>query len=311
MEPVTPSRRGINRFAGRHPVATLFGVGIGLSYLLIFVWGLAYAGVLPGGDLADRLGIAPGELAAALATVVLFATTLYVTWAADGAAGIRTLVRRIFHWRVHPGWWAAVLLALPALTVGISVLMGDQLKPVELPGMILTQLGLLAVSFLLINLWEESAWTGVYQTRLERRHNLFAVAALAAVPFALVHLPLQFFEGAEVTVVGLAVAFAVYFVFGVLVRSMFATFLRGTGDSILLVALLHAVFNRSSGSDGIVAAVVDGDTRMLALPIAVVIVTAVVAIVFRRRMTRAHRHELDERWATREEVRREDLAAVR
>uniref|UniRef100_UPI001B305417 hypothetical protein n=1 Tax=Rubellimicrobium arenae TaxID=2817372 RepID=UPI001B305417 len=175
MEPVSPSRRGINRFAGRHPVATLFGLGLGASYALILVWWLAFTGVLPGGDLADRLGIAPGEVSAGIATVALFSTTLYVTWAADGPAGIRTLVRRMFRWRVNPGWYAAVLVALPALTLGISVLMGDELKPVELPGLIGTQLALLAVSFLLINLWEETAWTGVFQTRLERRHNLFAV----------------------------------------------------------------------------------------------------------------------------------------
>ena len=311
MEPVSPSRRGINRFAGHHPVATLFGLGLGASYALILVWWLAFTGVLPGGDLAERLGIAPQEVAAGLATVALFATTLYVTWAADGAAGIRTLARRMFRWRVNLGWWAAVLVALPALTVGISLLMGDELKPVELPGLIGSQLALLAVSFLLINLWEETAWTGVFQTRLERGHSLFAVAALAAVPFALVHLPLQFFGGDPVTVVGLAVALATYLVFGVLVRSMFAVFLRGTGDSILLVALLHAVFNRTSGSDGIVAAVAEGDSRMLALPIAVVLLTAVTAVLFRRRLTRSYRHQLDEGRPSHETADAGELTAVR
>jgi uncharacterized protein len=44
----------------------------------------------------------------------------------------------------------------------------------------------------LVNLWEETAWAGVVQTRVERRHNIFAAAALTAVPFGFIHLPLAF-----------------------------------------------------------------------------------------------------------------------
>src|SRR3712207_7667060 len=54
-------------------------------------------------------------------------------------------------------------------------------------------------NFVIINLWEETAWTGVLQTRLERRHNWFVAALLVAVPFAVVHVPLEFFLGQEVT----------------------------------------------------------------------------------------------------------------
>ena len=50
----------------------------------------------------------------------------------------------------------------------------------------------LLVNLLLINMWEETAWAGVVQTRLEQRHGLVKAALLTAVPFALIHMPLHF-----------------------------------------------------------------------------------------------------------------------
>jgi membrane protease YdiL (CAAX protease family) len=302
MNPSVPARRGLNGLAQRHPIATLSVVGIGLAYAFSAVWGLAYYGALPGGNLADVLGIHAQQVTAVLMMIALFPTAVYVTWASRGGDGVRALFRRMLKWRVNPGWWITALVALPALTAAIALLAGDTVKPVDLPPIIVTQVLLLAQTFLLINVFEEAVWAGVFQSTLERRHNLFAVASLAAVPFALVHLPLEFFMGAEVTLLGLAVAFATYFVFGVVVRSMYGTFLRATGDSILLVGLLHSMFNRTAGSDGIAAAFVDGPWRMLALPIAAVIVTAVIAIVFRGRLSREYRRQLDGDAATEERL---------
>ena len=65
----------------------------------------------------------------------------------------------------------------------------------------------------------------------------------------------------------LVVAFVIYFVVSGLVRSMLATFVRGTGDSLLLVALLHSVFNRTNNDDGIVATLTSGDARLMAMAI--------------------------------------------
>ena len=41
-------------------------------------------------------------------------------------------------------------------------------------------------------MWEETAWAGVVQTRLEHHHGLAKAALLTAVPFALFHMPLHF-----------------------------------------------------------------------------------------------------------------------
>ena len=48
------------------------------------------------------------------------------------------------------------------------------------------QLRLLLINFILVNLREETAWAGVMQTRLERRHNIFVAAALTAVLFGFI-----------------------------------------------------------------------------------------------------------------------------
>ena len=91
----------------------------------------------------------------------------------------------------------------------------------------------------------------------------------------------------------MAVGLALYLVFGLFFRPMLAVVLRGTRDSVLAVAVLHSVFNRSVNDNGIAASLVDGETRGVTMLIAVAVVTLTVSVIFRRRLTRAYRRELD------------------
>lgn len=271
----------LRRFAARRPLTAFLVLGMSLGYTLAFVWGLAYYGVIPGGGLADALHIAPDELVGAATLIGLFPAALFVTWASDGRAGVRILVRRAVHWRVSPWWWLTVLFGLPILTVGLALLLGDDLRPVDISSLVVSQLTLLLVNFVVTNIWEETAWTGVFQTRLEERHNWLVAALLTAIPFAAMHLPLQFFVDQPVTLGSLAAAFGLYLLLGLLVRPLLAVFRRGTGDSILLVALLHSVFNRTNNQNGIAATLLEGDARQLTMLIAVVVLTVVTAVVIR------------------------------
>ena len=234
--PVRPSTSDsrLLRVAARFPLATFLILGFSLAYALAFIWGLAYNGVIPGGGLAAVLNIAPDELTGGAVVLSLFPAALFATWATSGRVGVRSLFRRAFHWRVNPGWWLTVLLGLPVLTVSLALLMGDQLRSIDVPSFLGSQLMLLLVNFIVINLWEEVAWTGLFQTRLEERHNWLIAAVLTAIPFAAIHLPLQFFLDQPVTVASLAAAFGLYLLLGLLVRPMLAVFRRGTGDSLLL-----------------------------------------------------------------------------
>src|SRR5918994_4764824 len=114
----------LRRFAARRPLTTFLILGMSLGYTLAFVWGLAYYGVIPGGGLADALHIAPDELVGAATLFGLFPAALFVTWASDGRAGVRILLRRAFHWRGSPlgGGW--VFFWVPVPPPGLAPLLG-------------------------------------------------------------------------------------------------------------------------------------------------------------------------------------------
>jgi hypothetical protein len=78
------------------------------------------------------LRIAPDELTGAAVVLALFPAALFVTWATTGRPGMRAFFHRAFRWRVSPWWWLTVLLGLPILTVGLALLMGDDLRPVDI-----------------------------------------------------------------------------------------------------------------------------------------------------------------------------------
>jgi membrane protease YdiL (CAAX protease family) len=283
-----PPSAGLRARASRHPVTAflllLFSVGYPVMSLVI----MADHGVIPGGGLSQSLGIGAERLAAlALVLLVLLPAALWTTWAGDGPEGVRALLRRTFRWRFPPRWWLFVLAGLPALTIAFTLLLGDTLRPIDMVPFAVEQTVGLLVGLILVNLWEETAWAGFLQTRLEQRHNLVMAAVLTAVPFALIHMPLQFIG--EFSAGSLAAALMLLLIVSVVFRLLLGVVLRGARDSVLAVALLHTMFNRSNNGDGIVAALVDGPGRGLAALSATAVLATVVAVVIRRRLTRSYR----------------------
>jgi membrane protease YdiL (CAAX protease family) len=283
---------GVRAWAAQRPVTAFLVLAFGIACPVMALPALAEHGVISDGWMPQLPGLDTERIASALLVfVALLPAALWVTWAADGPTGVRTLVRRMFRWQIGPWWWLIVLAALPTLTITIALLMGDTFTPVEVAPFVATQLLGLLVNLLLINIWEEAAWSGVVQTRLERRHDIVAAALLTAVPFALVHMPLHFigpFSPASLVAVLVALL-----IICALVRVMIGVVLRGTRDSILAIALLHTVFNRSNNDEGVVAGLTEGDARGLAGLLAVLLLTAVIAIFSRRRLSRSYRHDLD------------------
>lgn len=150
-----------------------------------------------------------------------------------------------------------------------------------------TQLVGFLVNLALINVWEETAWSGLVQTQLEERHGLVRAALLAAVPFALAHLPLHFIGAFSLG--SLATALVSLLIVCALVRLMIGVFLRATGHSILAVAVLHTSFNRSNNEEGSIAGLLQGDGRKLAGLLAVHVLTVAVAVLTRPRPGRPFR----------------------
>jgi membrane protease YdiL (CAAX protease family) len=292
LRAATEARRGPRGWVARHPLTAFLILGLGLAYPAMAMPILAARGVIPGGSLPGMLHIAPDELAGLLLTLVgLLPAAMIVTWAADGPAGVRRLLARMRRWRVGVGWWLLVMAGLPLLTIAIGLLLGDSLAAIDPVRFWVSQLPFGAVNFALVNLWEETAWAGVVQTRLERRHTLFVAALLTAIPFALVHWPLAFFG--PVTLASAALSLLTYLIVGAIFRPMLAMVMRGARDSVLLVAVMHTVFNRVYNDNGIAAGLLTGDTGALAAPLAAIALTAATAIIIRGRLGRAYRRHLD------------------
>ena len=284
MVPRSDSRGGpVRRWVARHPVTAFLLTTFALALPVMSVPILVSHHILFG-DWMPELGDGTERIASVLLVfLALVPATICVTWATDGVAGLRSLVHRALRWDFGARWWLLVIAGLPMLTLGLAVLLGDTIHPVDIaPFMAAQVLGLL-VNLCLINIWEESAWAGLVQTRLERSHSLVTAALLTAVPFALVHLPLHFIG--DFSLESVMTALITLLIVCALVRVMLGVFLRGTRDSILAVALVHTMFNRSNNDEGIVAGLVDGDGRKLAGLVAVFVLTAVVSVVARRRQT--------------------------
>jgi membrane protease YdiL (CAAX protease family) len=285
---------GLRATVQRHPLAAFLLLALGSVYVLSVIPILMQYDVIPGKGFPSRLGLDMERFSAAGLTFLLFGSALLVTYLDGGRGAVRQLFRRVLRWRVGIGWWLVAFLALPLLTVAIAVLFGD--AAVLPSGSVLGRelLGIL-VAWLLINLWEEAAWAGFLQTRLERRLNFFVAALLTGIPFAAIHMPLQVITGQVRSAVDFAVGFGLLMVLVTFVRALFGMVLRGAANSLLLVGLTHAMFNRSNNSDGIAADMLPGgDSRQLAALLATILLAVVLGLVLRRKLSRSYRHQLDE-----------------
>ncbi|MGY1633899.1 type II CAAX prenyl endopeptidase Rce1 family protein [Geodermatophilus sp. SYSU D01186] len=270
-----PAARGLRARVARHPLAAFLVLVFGLGWPLLAIPALTAHGVLPGGALPEE----PFTLA--LTLLVMLPAALWVTAVTEGRPGVRALLRRAAQWRFGPGWWAAALLALPVLTLVLGVAAGRELRT----GDLLATLGSGAVavltSLLLVHLWEETVWAGFFQGRLERRHGLLGAAALTALPFAAIHLPLQF--TGEIAAGPLALAVAALLVFGVLLRLLVGVTVRGAAGSLLAAGVVHATFNASNNAGGLADDLLGGGQPTLFAIAAALLVTAGALLALRTR----------------------------
>ena len=275
-------------FARRHPIALYLIIVFGLGVPLMMLGVLAQRGIIPGADLPAKVGL-DLEKASALMMVLLalFPAAVIVSGLEGGRPAVNALFRRMTMWRIGLGWWALILLALPATTIVLALLMGDTFRPPTLAGLGGEVAGFL-FGFLLVNYWEESSWAGFMQTRLEQRHNLYAAAAITAVPFAGIHMPLQLLNG-NPTALQLLQGFLLLTVLAIVVRSYFGLVMRGTAGSLLAVGVAHTIFNRSNNTEGIAALLLEGTNRQGAALIATLLLTLVLGVLHYRRRSKAPR----------------------
>jgi len=295
MSEMVQDRRpsAVAALARRHPVALFLGLVLVGVYVVSLVPILVQFEVLPGKTLPARVGLDMERAAVIPMMLVLVIATFSVTAWEGGRPAVRGLVRRMLRWRVGLVWWLVAATGLPLLTVTAAVLLGDQAH-VPSPRVLAGEIVGIAVAFLLVNLWEETAWTGFLQTRLERRHTFVVAAALTAIPFAAVHLPLRVITGEITSPASLAANLTLLLVLGLVVRPLFGMVQRGAANSLLLVGLTHTMFNRSNNLDGIAADILTGPNRPLAALLATVALTLLLGVLIRRKLSMSYRRELDE-----------------
>lgn len=274
--PVPAPPGGLRSRVARHPLTAFLVLVAVVGWPLMSVPALTTHGVLPGGPLPQE----PFALGTTL--LVMLPAALWVTAVADGRPAVRALLRRAVQWRFGAGWWATVLLALPVLTLAVGVAAGQGLQTGDLLPALASGAFSVVTAVLLVHLWEETVWAGFFQGRLEQRHGFLPAAALTAVPFAAVHLPLAFIGDLTAARVGLAVG--ALFVLGVVMRLLVGATVRGAAGSLLAAGIVHASFNASNNEGNLVDDLLGGGQPSLYAIVAALLFTvgALVAVRDRR-----------------------------
>jgi uncharacterized protein len=273
--PVPAPPGGLRSRVARHPLSAFLVLVAVVGWPLMSVPALTTHGVLPGGPLPQE----PFALGTTL--LVMLPAALWVTAVADGRPAVRALLRRAVRWRFGAGWWASVLLALPVLTLAVGVAAGQGLQTGDLLPALASGAFSVVTAVLLVHLWEETVWAGFFQGRLEQRHGFLPAAALTAVPFAAVHLPLAFIGDLTAARVGLAVG--ALFVLGVVLRLLVGATVRGAAGSLLAAGFVHASFNASNNEGNLVDDLLGGGQPSLYAIVAAVLFTAGALVAVRDR----------------------------
>ncbi|SDM46865.1 CAAX protease self-immunity [Geodermatophilus siccatus] len=273
--PVPTAAGGLRGRVARRPLTAFLVLVAVVGWPLMSLPALTTHGVLPGGPLPQE----PFALGTTL--LVMLPAALWVTAVADGRSAVRVLLRRAVQWRFGAGWWAAVLLALPVLTLAVGVAAGQGLQTGDLLATLASGALSVVAAVLLVHLWEETVWAGFFQGRLERRHGFLAAAALTAVPFAAVHLPLAFIG--DLTPGGVGLAAGGLLVLGVLMRLLVGATVRGAAGSLLAAGIVHATFNASNNEGNLVDDLLAGGQPTLYAVVAAVLFTAGALLAVRGR----------------------------
>ncbi|MCB0123531.1 MAG: CPBP family intramembrane metalloprotease [Caldilineaceae bacterium] len=189
---------------------------------LLYLWGMSPIGVAAFGPF--------------LAALVVLAVT-------EGKPGLKTLLRRIVHWRV--GWqWYLVALGLPIVMAGIAsyltVLLG---APVPTAAQLAAWPGV-GVVFLMRMLipglggtWEEPGWRGYAVHQLEKSRSRLAALWPLWLVIVLWHVPLFLTGDAEwVDILNMVAGVIIY-----------NWLYHRSGNSVLLVMIIHSMNNAVSG----------------------------------------------------------------
>ena len=210
----------------RHPLISFFVLAYALSW---WSWILYAFGLYP----------------APIASFGPFLAALVVLAITQGKSGIGGLLRRMVRWRVGIRWYAVALLlpvGIALAATALNVLLGAQApSAADLGGWT----GLFSTFALVLLIpgaggtWEEPGWRGFALPSLQAGRSALVASLILGAVWALWHLPLVVATGQmggwDIVII-LAWTLVLTWVY------------NGTGGSVLIVMLFHAMFNTVSGS---------------------------------------------------------------
>ena len=181
----------------------------------------------------------------------LLLPVLLITRIVDGPEGLHALRDRTLMVRAPLLLYVVGVVLMPLLAIGLAVaLLGSPDVPVAT---IVSALGSaflvsLVVTLLLNNLWEEVAWMGFVQARLQGRHGAMRAALVTAPLFALQHLAL--IAANDATILEMALLLLVFVLVVIPFRAFAGWLYNRSGGSLFLVGLVHAVSNAVAPGSG-------------------------------------------------------------
>jgi uncharacterized protein len=201
-------------------------------------------------QIADERGWTSWHLPGGLALWTLVPVTLTAVAVTGGRAGLADLGRRLVRWRVPGRWWTAAVgvplgLAVVATAIGAglsgSAHLGDTLS---LPA----SLAYLGYGIGLFLLTEEAAWRGFALPRLMTRLSPLTAALVLGAVWAGWHLPTFLLS----TESDSAIPYWGFAVLPVATSVITAWLYLGSGGSVLLCAVWHAVADAAYSYTGVV-----------------------------------------------------------
>ena len=183
---------------------------------------------------------------------------LALTAHAEGRAGVERLLARIGHWRVGARWYVFAVAYFAAIKLTAALV--HRVATNEWPRFGAEPVALIIVAIMLstwVQAGEELGWRGYALPRLAAHLGLGGASILLGAVWALWHLPLFFLPDSGST----GQSFPVYLLHVMALSVAIAWLYWKTEGSLLLVMLMHASVNNTSG---IVPAAVDGATTPLA-----------------------------------------------
>ena len=197
---------------------------------------------------------------------------------ANGAEGLRELLRRMVRWRVGMGWVfiaAFSPLAVYGMAVGIVVGLGDPPPDLSQLGTItyMPYLGWAGWVFWILTagIGEESGWRGYALPKLQGNMSALSATLIVTLFWVGWHLPRFFYYGAYMQLGFSILPLAAH---GFLALSIVLTWVyNSTRGSILMVALFHGGYNfwaASGGAGGLVTSTIDALFILWAVVVVVV-----------------------------------------